>query len=56
MNGTAMQLVRVISRVEDMKIWNANSLARVVLERVLEPGWIVLTFDDLAVIGRFAPL
>ena len=24
MNGTAMQFVRVISRVEDMEIWNAN--------------------------------
>ena len=25
MNGTAMQFVRVISRVEDMEIWNASS-------------------------------
>ena len=25
MNGTAMQFVRVISRVEAMEIWNANS-------------------------------
>ena len=24
MSGTAMQFVRVISRVEDMEIWNAN--------------------------------
>jgi hypothetical protein len=24
MDGTAMQFVRVISRVEDMEIWNAN--------------------------------
>jgi hypothetical protein len=24
MNGTAMQFARVISRVEDMEIWNAN--------------------------------
>jgi hypothetical protein len=24
MNGTTMQFVRVISRVEDMEIWNAN--------------------------------
>jgi hypothetical protein len=24
MNETAMQFVRVISRVEDMEIWNAN--------------------------------
>jgi hypothetical protein len=24
MNGTAMQFVRVISRVENMEIWNAN--------------------------------
>jgi hypothetical protein len=24
MNGTAMQFVRVITRVEDMEIWNAN--------------------------------
>ena len=28
----------------------------VVLECVLPPGYIVLTFDDLAVVGRFATL
>jgi len=35
---------------------SCSSLARVVLERVLEPGQIVLTFDDLAVFARFAAL
>jgi hypothetical protein len=31
-------------------------LARVILECVLELGQMVLTFDDLAVLGRFATL